>query len=168
MDVIELASKLGSLNSMLFTLLEDIEAQGIDGGPEELAEAVSEFHAFVDKAKEVYSVFSSDVINRIEFTPDPLPTSNGGTVEVLQGSSRKKWDHARAARDVATRIHDMSIDMETGERTMTPEDMIQELVQYAGIGYWKVGALKKLDLTADNYCEVTEGSKNLVVRGPKT
>ena len=47
---------------------------------------------------------------------------------------------------------------------MTTQEMIQEILKYAAVSYWRVGALKELDLTADNYCEVSEPKTNLVIK----
>ena len=46
-------------------------------------------------------------------------------------------------------------------------EMIREALQFAGISYWKVTKLKELHLDADEYCEVGESKKNLVIRRNK-
>ena len=56
--------------------------------------------------------------------------------------------------DVARRIVNTSVDIDTGEITKTPLEMLQEFSQYMGVSYWKVGKLKELHLDADEYCEV--------------
>ena len=69
--------------------------------------------------------------------------------------------------EVSRRIVDKSVDMETGEITMSSQEMIQQAMEYMGVSYWKVGNLKDLHIDADDYCEVGEPKKSLVIRRDK-
>jgi len=166
MHVKELGARLDGIAALMFELIEDIDETGLEGSDQELAEGASLFHAFLDQAKGSYSLFVTEVINRIEYTPVPLEVA-GATVEIKGGNTRKKWDHPAAAAEVAKRIMESSIDMDTGERLMDPEAMITELLKYAGVGYWKVKPMESIGLNVDMYCESTEGPKNLIVRRNK-
>ena len=129
----------------------------------EVAEISVALHNSLAALKDVFSILSAEVISQLEYTPDPIEVA-GGSVEIKAGSSRKAWDHERLASVVAKRIHDSSVDISTGEVLMSTEEMIQEILKYAAVSYWRVGALKDLDLTADNYCEVSEPKTNLVIK----
>ena len=96
-------------------------------------------------------------------TANPVSV-DGATIEIKSGSPRKTWDHQGLINDVSKRIVDSSIDLDTGEVTKTPVQMIREALEFAGISYWKVTKLKELHLDADEYCEVGESKKSLVIR----
>lgn len=81
-----------------------------------------------------------------------------------RSDSRKAWDHKALANDVAHRLVQSAVDFETGEVTRTTEDLISELLDYAGVSYWKVTALNKIGLVANDYCEVTEGSEKIRIQ----
>jgi hypothetical protein len=57
-----------------------------------------------------------------------------------------------------------SVDFETGEMTKSTEQLISEVIDYAGVSYWKVTALNKVGLIANEYCEVTEGSEKIRIQ----
>jgi hypothetical protein len=162
MDVKELAKRLDSVTALLYELVEDIDENGLAGGKEELALAAALFHGFLDHAKEAKSYVDTEAINRIEYTPVPIET-DAGTVEVQGGNKRKGWDHERLAGIVIKRILQSSIDLDTGERLLSPEEMIQEFRKYVGVSYWRVGALKDIGLTAASYCDETVGPKKVTV-----
>ena len=103
------------------------------------------------------------VTNRVGFLASPVVVS-GATVEIKTGASRKAWDHSGLMRDVSRRIVDKSVDLNTGELTKSPLEMIQDVINYMGVSYWKVSKLKELSIDADEYCEVSEGKKSIVVR----
>ena len=86
------------------------------------------------------------------------------SVETKTGQPRKKWDHQGLASQVAKRIHDRSIDIDTGEITKSPQEQIQELLEYASPSYWRVTALKEIGIDPDDYCEVQEPITNLIYR----
>ena len=86
------------------------------------------------------------------------------SMETKTGNPRKKWDHMALANVVAKRIHDRSIDMDTGEVTKTAQQQIQELLEYASPSYWRVTALKDIGIDPDDYCEVQDPITNLIYR----
>jgi len=47
---------------------------------------------------------------------------------------------------------------------LSPQELIQQVLEFVGLSYWKVGKLKELHIDADDFCEVGESKKNLVVR----
>ena len=42
--------------------------------------------------------------------------------------------------------------------------MMQEMVGFMGVSYWKVTELKKIAIDADEYCEVSAPKKSVVIR----
>jgi hypothetical protein len=88
----------------------------------------------------------------------------GHTFEKKVGAPRKSWDHKTLADVVSTRISDMSIDMETGEVLKTPKEMVEQMIEFCGISYWRVKELSKIGINADNYCEVGEPKTNIIIR----
>jgi hypothetical protein len=92
---------------------------------------------------------------------DPELTVEGAVLEVRRADSRKAWAHQDLAAEVADRLVQSSVDFETGEILKSPEELLREMVTYAGVSYWKVGALKQLGISADDYCEITEGGMKI-------
>ena len=86
------------------------------------------------------------------------------SIETKTGAPRKKWDHDMLAVLVAKKITDTAIDMDTGEVTKTPQQMIRELLDYAAPSYWRVGALRELGIDPDEYCDVGEPLTSLIYR----
>lgn len=162
----EFSDRLETVAAALYELMNDVDASGIGGADQDLAASAAHFHSVLSDAKDLYNVFCSDVIQRIEYTPVPIKV-DGATVEIKGGSKRKAWDHRAAATDVAKRIVQSAHDPDTGERLLTPEDMILEMLKYAGVQYWKVKPMSELGLTVGMYCEESEGPKNLIVRKDK-
>lgn len=81
----------------------------------------------------------------------------GATMELRRSDSRKAWDHKALGAEVAERLVQSAVDFETGEVLKSTEELIMDVLTYAGVSYWKVKALNNLGISADEYCEVTEG-----------
>lgn len=91
-----------------------------------------------------------------------LESGESLTKEMPKG--RKGWQHKDLAHAVAQRIESMSIDMDTGERTMSVGEMIEQLLEYVQPSYWRVGALSSIGLNADSYCQVGDPQPKISVR----
>lgn len=94
----------------------------------------------------------------------PEHQAAGFHFEKKLGSTRKAWDHNSLSSVVAKRLMSMSVDMDTGEITKSPEEMIKEAFNFAGVSYWRVKELQKIGINADSYCEVVEGKSSIIVR----
>lgn len=103
--------------------------------------------------------FNEQSIDDIEF--------DGHRIEIRSAADRKKWDHARLVDAVARRLVESSIDLDTGEMTMTPQEMAQRLMEFVQPSYWRVKELSKLGLNADSFCDVGEQKTNIIVRKAK-
>lgn len=93
-----------------------------------------------------------------------LDLRDGAQIERKVASNRSKWRHKDLAAEVATKIRQSSVDMDTGEVVLSPEDMVVKLLDYLQPSYWRVGELSKLGLNPDNYCETSEPEVSLIVR----
>ena len=67
---------------------------------------------------------------------------------------------------VAQKLHRMSIDMDTGEVKVDPEQLAKDMINYVQPSYWKVTQLEKLGINVDNYCESGDSRMSVIVRQP--
>lgn len=93
-----------------------------------------------------------------------IETKSGAVVEKKGATDRKKWDHQKLAARVADRLAEMAVDMDTGEVTMSPKQMVEKLIDYAAVSYWRVGKLGELGINPDHYCEQGEYKTSIIVR----
>jgi len=131
--------------------------------PNEAAEILIQLNIIKRDMAMVYDSFSGGVA-RLMGNLGSIETASGAIVEKKSGVDRKKWMHAELASAVAQRLSEMSIDMDTGERIMTAEEMVQKLLDYAAVSYWRVGKLGELGINPDIYCEQGEHKTNIIVR----
>ena len=160
------------------TLVQNIERSFIDAqnvfraiceSDEQLAEvanALVDIHAFKTNVGLLYEDACGLMITKMGNVPETT-TAAGHLVEKKSGSDRKKWDHENLAKNVASRINDMAIDLETGEVTMSPQDMMLKLLDFAAVSYWRVKELGKIGISADEFCEVSEAKTNIIIRNAK-
>lgn len=113
----------------------------------------------------VYSEAEEALANRIQGRIVTLP--DGSLVERKQGGDRKSWDHKSLASDVADRLIQSSVDMDTGEVVLEPKDLMVRMLDYAAPSYWRVGELSKIGLNPDRYCEKSEGKSSIVIKKGK-
>jgi len=158
----EAQALIASLEKQMLQLGDDFDST--DKG--ELLQFASDMHLMKSHVTEIFNELQSMITGYLDNLPLPVVV-DGATVEIKSGSPRKTWDHKTLIDDVSKRIVDSSVDLNTGEVVKTPTDMIREALQYAGISYWKVTKLKELHLDADDYCEVGEAKKSLVIRRDK-
>jgi hypothetical protein len=133
---------------------------------EEVLQDVSDMHLVKATVTRLFGAMQDETVERIGFTAAPINVE-GATIEVKSGSSRKAWDHSALAQDVAQRIYESSIDIDTGEVNKTPREMMADMLKYGAVSYWRVGALKDLNIDPDEYCEVSPPKSSLVVRRDK-
>ena len=89
-----------------------------------------------------------------------------GLVEVTKRRNRK-WDHEDLVRHLTRVALDRrEMDPETGEIVSRPtwEIVTNALVDCAGIGYWRIGALKSYGLDPDEFAEVTSEARSVAIR----
>ena len=144
-------------------LIVQLSKSDLDSDPKEILEVASSAHQAKGTIGYLYNELQDIITKEYDYFAQPVQI-DGATVEIKSGSSRKKWDHAGISDEVARRIVNTSVDIDTGEITKTPLEMLREFTQYMGVSYWKVGQLKELHLDADEYCEVSPPKKNIVIR----
>jgi len=69
-----------------------------------------------------------------------------GTFERKRKTSRKAWQHAELARAVVEQAM-------AEDRVQHPLDVLDVLMESAGIGYWRVEPLRAHGFTVDEWCE---------------
>lgn len=129
----------------------------------EAAELLAQFNMMKRDLGIVYDSFAGKV-GSLMGNQGVVETQSGATIEKKSATDRKKWDHPKLASRVAERLNEMSVDMDTGERTMTAIEMVEKLLDYAAVSYWRVGKLGELGINPDLYCEQGEHKTNIIVR----
>ena len=107
------------------------------------------------------------IVNGVMGNLPEFITTDGSKVEKRAGNDRKKWRHEELAQNIASRLNDMSVDMSTGEITMSPQEMVVKLLDYCAPSYWRVKELAKIGISADKFCEVEEKEASIIVRKGK-
>lgn len=87
-----------------------------------------------------------------------------GLVEVSKRRNRK-WDHEEATKHVVARaLDERAVDPDTGEIEPSWVAVTRALRECAGIGYWRVGALRDRGLDPDEFAETTSEAKSVSIR----
>jgi hypothetical protein len=123
-------------------------------------------------AKRDLSIIYDSFTARVAAAMDSHSTSgmnlaHGAEIERKVAYDRKGWQHKDLATAVARRLAESAVDMDSGEVTLSAEDIILKLLDYLQPSYWRVGELSKIGLNADNYCETGEPKVSLIVRKGK-
>jgi len=132
----------------------------------EALQDISDMHFAKSEVTRLFALMQEHAVEAVGYTAAPIAVE-GATIEIKSGSSRKAWDHQSLARDVAQRIYESSIDMDTGEVHKNPREMMEEMLKYGAVSYWRVTALKDLNIDPDEYCEVSPPKSSLIVRRQK-
>lgn len=134
--------------------------------PEELASCTAQLHFSKSELTVVYETCCNLLIEAMGNTSEIIIPS-GIKVEKKTGADRKAWQHVDLAKNIASRLSDMAVDMETGEVVMTTQEMVVKLLDYCAPSYWRVKELAKIGITADRFCETSEAKTNIVIRKAK-
>lgn len=129
----------------------------------EAAEVLTQLNMIKRDIAAIYDSFSGEIATLMG-NMGSIETESGATIEKKSAVDRKKWMHTELASAVAQRLSEMSTDMDTGEKTMTSEQMIEKLLDYAAVSYWRVGKLGELGINPDNYCEQGDYKTNIIIR----
>jgi hypothetical protein len=137
----------------------------MDGGPsaEEAAEVLVALNIMKRDMSVMYDSFSGRFASLLG-NGAAIETASGATIEKKGAADRKKWNHEELASRVAERLSEMAVDMDTGEIVMTPSQMVQKLLDYAAVSYWRVGKLGELGINPDSYCEQGDYKTSIIVR----
>jgi len=146
------------------SLIEDARAKAeeLSGDKDGLAALIADIHEIKSAIAELWEYCSAMLVALMG--DDPEVATGNSVIEKKVGAPRKAWRHDEISREVADRIVASSIDMDTGERMKTTEEMMLEMLSYGAVSYWRVKNLSKIGIVADEYCDVGEPKTSLVVR----
>lgn len=145
-------------------LLEMYEAAtAADGDPAVLGDIVAVLHGVQATVKDEYKAVCDMLARAMGDTPE-VSTPGGFVLEKKTGSPRKTWRHTDIGNDVARRLLQMNVDMDTGEVLRSPEELMLSMLEYAAPSYWRVKPLAQIGIVADDYCDLGEPTTNFVVR----
>jgi hypothetical protein len=122
-----------------------------------------EIHALKSEISIVYDMACSVASKAMKDAPE-ISLPNGARVEKKVASTRKGWKHKDLGSAVAGRIVQSAVDMDTGEVTLSTEEMIMAMLNYVQPSYWRIKELSAIGINADNYCEVDEPKTSIIVR----
>lgn len=114
----------------------------------------------------IYEDFTSYTI-RLMDQSDVVVLPSGITVEKKSSKDRRGWEHKDLASVVAGRIRNLAVDMDTGERVLSTEEMIVKLLDYVQPSYWRVTALSDIGINADDFCQTGEIKQSISIRRNK-
>lgn len=162
---------LGAIAGMTQVLmnLEDVLSSFLEANPDpaDAAQVLLALHEAKGGVADTYGIFSAKVTAILESARVTDMDINGAKIEVRTASDRKKWVHADLAHAVSKRLMDMSVDMDTGEVLMSPEEIANKMLDYVQPSYWRVKELAKIGINADQFCEVGEYKTNIIIRKAK-
>jgi hypothetical protein len=138
-------------------------ARAATGDTDRLSDIVVVLHGLLATTKDTYKEACDLLASAMGDEPEVVSPS-GPVLEKKNGTPRKTWRHTEIGRDVAHRLVEMNIDMDTGEVLLGTEDLMVAMLDYAAPSYWRVKQLSQLGLVADDYCEQGEPTTSIVVR----
>jgi hypothetical protein len=134
--------------------------------PETVGEVVAEFNLLKKDFSDIYDrlclALSDSMADESEIT-----LSNGVKIEKKWSTTRKGWQHKDLAAAVSEKIAQMSIDMDTGEIVLSPQEMANKMLDYVQPSYWKARPVSSLGIDVDNYCQHDDVKTSIIVRRAK-
>jgi hypothetical protein len=148
--------------------LDDRIQSGLTGDVdiEQAGEILLELNAIKAQVSYIYSE-ALEQTGRIMDEVESVSLANGAVIEKRWSKDRKGWRHKDLIEVVADRIDQMSIDLDTGERTLSPREMMSKVLDFVQPSYWRISALDKIGVSADEFCESGESKASIVLRKPK-
>lgn len=133
----------------------------------EAALLVKAMHSVKADVATVYDSATSALDKLMADLPE-INLEDGTKIEKKTASDRRSWNHRDIATEVARRLSMSNINMETGEVTMTTEELMVEMLRFMQPSYWRVKDLSTIGINADNFCEVLEPKTSIIVRKAKS
>ncbi len=130
---------------------------------QEVCSSLFEIHAIKGDIGMVYDSACLVVSKAMKDAPE-VSLNNGARVEKKFASNRKGWKHKDLGAAVADRIVRSAVDMDTGEVTLSTEEMIMAMLNYVQPSYWRIKELSAIGINADKFCEVDEPKTSIIVR----
>lgn len=157
------------LSALLIKLDDYLNSEEVQSLP--LDEALAQLVALNDVKKElasIYDSYSAKMTHRMQSENSTIITLRSGEeIKCMTGAPRKKWDNENLMSAVYDRIHQSSVDMDTGEVGLSDKEIVIKLLDYLSPSYWRVKALNDIGINADMYCETGEPKTNVAIYGSK-
>jgi hypothetical protein len=159
--------KLQELKTLIMDLDTEI-SDFIKSSPslEESCELLAEFNFIKRDVSTVYDVFAK-AVSELMGAVDEVGLIDGGTIEKKSSYDRKGWKHADLGVEVARKLAQMAVNMDTGEVERSPEEIAADMLSYCSPAYWKIKPLNAIGINPDNFCEVGELKTSIIVRKSK-
>lgn len=151
----------GKFLDNLYGQVEDFVSNNSE--EETLGEVLVLFHRFKAEFGAIYDLISQAMSESMGQDGEFL-LPDGTKIEKKWASTRRGWQHKDLARVVSDKIAQMSVDMETGEVVLSPQEMISKMLDYVQPSYWKSKPVSTLGIDVDNYCETGEVKTSIIVR----
>jgi hypothetical protein len=133
---------------------------------EDACESLAEFNFLKRDLSSVYDVFAKSVADLMD-TVEEVALPDGATIEKKSSYDRKGWKHADLGIEVARKLAQMAVNMDTGEVERSPEEIAADMLSYCSPAYWKIKPLNAIGINPDNFCEVGELKTSIIVRKSK-
>ena len=130
---------------------------------EDACSLLVEIHACKADLSVIYDSLSA-VVSEIMANETEVMLEGGAKIEKRYSSKRTGWQHKDLASEVARKITNMAVDMDTGEIVMSQEDMIANVLDYVQPSYWRIKELQNIGINPDHFCEVGETKTSIIVR----
>lgn len=153
----EIEQRLVALQKLVTLAAEEHE------DPKEAAEAAYTLYRLKSLARDAYDEYEKIVASSFR---TPVTIENGAVLEHKIGAPRKKWAHGELSELLAKRIVETSFDFETGELNRSFEEIATEILEYAGVSYWRVKKLAQIGISADKYCEKGDPKESISITNP--
>lgn len=161
----EILEELREIQSRLHALTKEaVLASEEDNNLKTLGDAIYEADGAKRAAAGLYSQLEAVGLAQL---PYEFKLEGGASLTRRESTPRKTWRHKELGAEVAHRIYASGFDFETGEMLKSTEELILELMKYAGIQYWKVKQLDKIGIAADKYCETGDPKSSIQISHPK-
>jgi hypothetical protein len=134
---------------------------------DQVGESLVKLHEIKSGMSDIYAMYSARVMGILQNAKVEDMSVHGATIEVRGASDRKKWNHENLASEVSRRIMESSVDLDTGEVLLSPQEIAVKMLDFVQPSYWRVKELAKFGINADNYCEVGDYKTNIIVRKAK-
>lgn len=166
--MVDIKQVIAVLNQALMDS-DDLLREYAESNPpiEEIAESLVELHTIKNEFGYLYSTYSERVLEILQKSNVEDMDVRGAKIEVRSAADRKKWNHEELAHAVSKRLIDMSVDIDTGEVLLSPDEIANKMLDFVQPSYWRVKELAKVGINADNFCEVGDYKTNIIIRKAK-
>lgn len=155
---------VAELQQMLLSIDQKIsEYASQNPSAEDICSLLLDIHACKADMSMIYDGLSGNV-SEIMANETEVMLEGGAKIEKRYSTKRHGWQHRELGSEVAFRIANMAVDMDTGEIVMSQEEMIASVLNYVQPSYWRIKELQEIGINPDKFCEVGETKSSIIVR----